>query len=288
MIDRHHMTWCPGCGNFAILKTAHEVLSELLPDPRSYVVVGGIGQAAKLPHYLSRCNAFSGLHGRATANAVGIRLANPKLRVILFSGDGDLLAEGGNHFLHAIRRNIGIACFLHDNQVYGLTRGQASPTAWSGMSTTVHTLGVAARPYDPLVMALAAGVRFAARTTVADLGHLRETLAETLRFGSGFALCQILQTCPSFNKERSVAWYKEHTTALDPGHDLADPDRALAAARSLPGGKIPLGVFYRSEATAYEQSHPALGPQTLVERGLAHRFTGQDLEELLSPEVSAP
>ena len=125
MIAKDKRTWCPGCGNFIILNVIDKILNTgYILDIKNTVVVSGIGQAAKMPHHLSPCNGFAGLHGRSIPNATGIKIANHKLDVILFSGDGDLLAEGGNHLIHAIRRNINITCFLHDNQVYGLTKGR--------------------------------------------------------------------------------------------------------------------------------------------------------------------
>lgn len=123
-----HPAWCPGCGNYPILKALEEVLEEKFPDRSKLVLVSGIGQAAKLPHYV-KANVFNGLHGRALPVATGIKLANHNLEVVVTSGDGDMYGEGGNHFVHALRRNIGVKAMVHDNQVYGLTKGQASPTS---------------------------------------------------------------------------------------------------------------------------------------------------------------
>jgi 2-oxoglutarate/2-oxoacid ferredoxin oxidoreductase subunit beta len=279
MRDLKNVTWCPGCGNFPIIKTAEAVLAEdLALSPREYVVVGGIGQAAKLPHYLSRSNGFSGLHGRSVPNAIGIKLANHELEVLLFSGDGDLLAEGGNHFLHAVRRNIGINLFLHDNQVYGLTKGQASPTAWQGMTTTINYGGVTSTPLDAMRLGLAAGAKFAARTSMSDMGHLRETMVEALRY-DGFSLVQIMQTCPSFNKERNIKWYRKNTSLLPENHDETDLEAALRATLDP---ALKLGIFYRVPGVPYEKSHPVLaGQDTLVNRGLEFKFTDEDLMGIL-------
>lgn len=273
------VTWCPGCGNFPIIKTAEAVLAEDLGlSPRDYVVVGGIGQAAKLPHYLSASNGFAGLHGRALPSATGIKLANHELQVLVFSGDGDLLAEGGNHFIHAIRRNIGLNLFLHDNQVYGLTKGQASPSAWQGMTTAINYAGVTSTPLDAMHLGLAAGARFAARTTMADIGHMREIMGEAIRY-DGFSLVQILQTCPSFNKERTIKWYRANTSMLPGSHDETDRD---AAMRATLDPEIKLGIFYRVPGVPYERSHPVLqGGKTLVQRGLDFQFSDEDLPGLL-------
>ncbi|MCX7965066.1 MAG: thiamine pyrophosphate-dependent enzyme, partial [Syntrophorhabdaceae bacterium] len=124
--------WCPGCGNYSILRALKETFVELDIKPHEFTIVSGIGQAGKLPHYL-RCNTFNGLHGRTLPVATGMRLANHKMTVIAVAGDGDCYGEGGNHLIHAIRRNIGVKLFVHDNQIYGLTKGQASPTSMEGM-----------------------------------------------------------------------------------------------------------------------------------------------------------
>jgi 2-oxoglutarate ferredoxin oxidoreductase subunit beta len=143
------IAWCPGCGNFPILKTLKEALTELGIDPTQLVMVSGIGQAAKMPHYL-KANFFNGLHGRALPPATAIKAANPKLTVIAESGDGDMYGEGGNHFIHCIRRNPNITNIVHDNMVYGLTKGQASPTSRRGFKTPVQVAGVILEPFNPL------------------------------------------------------------------------------------------------------------------------------------------
>jgi len=135
------VAWCPGCGNFPLLKIVKAALADLEIEPRNLVMVSGIGQAAKTPHYL-RCNVFNGLHGRALPPATAIKAANPALTVIAESGDGDMYGEGGNHFLHCIRRNPNITNIVHNNMVYGLTKGQASPTSRCGFTTPVQVAGV--------------------------------------------------------------------------------------------------------------------------------------------------
>lgn len=132
--------WCPGCGNFSILKAFNEAMAELGLNPHEFVIVSGIGQAGKFPHY-TRCNTFNGLHGRTLPVATGIKLANHKLKVFAVAGDGDCYGEGGNHLIHAIRRNIDVKLFIHNNQIYGLTKGQASPTSMKGMITKLSLLG---------------------------------------------------------------------------------------------------------------------------------------------------
>ncbi len=255
--------WCPGCGNFAILKTFEEALVELGIAPHRVAVVSGIGQAAKLPHY-TRCNAFNGLHGRALPVATGIRLANRELPVIVTTGDGDCYGEGGNHLLAAMRRNIGVTCFVHDNQIYGLTKGQPSPTSNEGTIAPVAPFGVIAERFDPLTLAVALDCGFAARGFAGEPEHLKALMKEAITH-RGFALLDILQPCVTFNKVNTYEWYRKRVYRLEPGYD--PEDRAAAFLRSLEwGDRIPLGVLYRNRRPAYEDRLPMLAEQPLVRR----------------------
>ncbi|HEX2967125.1 MAG TPA: thiamine pyrophosphate-dependent enzyme, partial [Syntrophorhabdaceae bacterium] len=164
--------WCPGCGNFGILRAFQGAMSELGVEPHELAVVSGIGQAGKFPHY-TRCNTFNGLHGRSIPVATGIKLSNSGLKVIAVGGDGDMYGEGGNHLIHAIRRNIGISAFVHDNQIYGLTKGQASPTTMEGFVTNIQPQGVLSEQLNPLAMAIALDCSFVARGYAGDHEHLK-------------------------------------------------------------------------------------------------------------------
>ena len=159
--------WCPGCGNFAILKVLDRAIEAAGVDRDKLVLVSGIGQAAKTPHY-TRANVFNGLHGRALPAATGIKLANHELEVVVTSGDGDMYGEGGNHLLHTLRRNIGVKMFVHNNQVYGLTKGQASPTSDPGFVTKIQTHGVVLAPVRPLALAIVEDCSFVARSFAGD------------------------------------------------------------------------------------------------------------------------
>src|SRR5512145_2066021 len=209
--------WCPGCGNFPILKTFNDAVAELGMEPHKFVLVSGIGQAAKLPHY-SRANTFNGLHGRALPVASGIRLANHTIPVIVTTGDGDCYGEGGNHLLAAMRRNLNIKLFVHDNQIYGLTKGQPSPTTGEGMVTRNVPLGVIAEQFNPMSLAVAMDCSFAARAFAGDTDHLKEMMKAALAH-KGFALLDILQPCVTFNKVNTYAWYRERVYRLGPEHD---------------------------------------------------------------------
>jgi len=235
------IAWCPGCGNFPILEAVKEALVGLNLDPLSVVMVSGIGQAAKLPHYLST-HFFNGLHGRALPVATAIRGANPNLTLIAESGDGDMYGEGGNHFLHAVRRNPNLTMIVHDNMVYGLTKGQASPTSQKGFQTPVQFHGVTSEPLNPVALAIALNASFVARAFAGDREGTRDILKAAISH-EGFSLVDILQPCVTFNKINTYTWFKEHSRVLPPSHDPGD--RKIAFARSLETNPIPLGILFR-------------------------------------------
>ncbi len=234
------IAWCPGCGNFGILNALKNVLAELKVAPEKLVIVSGIGQAAKIPHYI-RCNAFNGLHGRALPAAVGIKAVNPRLSVIAESGEGDMYGEGGNHFLAAIRRNPDITNIVHDNMVYGLTKGQASPTSQLGFVTPVQVKGVALEPFNPIAVAIALDASFVARAFIGDIDMTREIIKKALTH-RGYALVDIFQPCVSFNKTNTYKWFKDHTYYLEETYDPTD--RARAFEKAIDPGRFPLGVIY--------------------------------------------
>ena len=234
------IAWCPGCGNFPILKILKQSLAELQVEPTNLVLVSGIGQAAKIPHYF-KTNIFNGLHGRALPAATAIKAANPALVVIAESGDGDMYGEGGNHFLHTIRRNPDITNIVHKNMVYGLTKGQASPTSQIGFKTPVQVDGVFLEPFNPLAVAIALNAGFVARAFAGDIEQTREILKKAVTH-KGYALVDIFQPCPSFNKLNTYQWFKEHTYYLEDSHDRYDRNQAFNKAMETE--KLPLGIFY--------------------------------------------
>ena len=242
--------WCPGCGNFGILKTFKEAVVELGMEPHQFTIVSGIGQAAKFPHYL-KCNTFNGLHGRSLPVATGLKLANHEMTVIAVAGDGDCYGEGGNHLLHAIRRNIGIKLFVHDNQIYGLTKGQASPTSTEGIKTKNQPLGVFSEQLNPMALAIALDCSFVARGFSGDAEHLKGLIKEAMGH-KGFSLVDILQPCVTFNKVNTYEWYRQRVYHLE--DDYNPEDRAEAFRRSLEwGDRIPLGILFRNNRPAYEE-----------------------------------
>ncbi len=235
------IAWCPGCGNFGLRNTVLKAFAALKLDPTQLVMVSGIGQAAKSPQYYD-VSYFNGLHGRALTHATGIKAANPGLTVVVQSGDGDLFGEGGNHFIHAIRRNPDLTVIAHDNMVYGLTKGQAAPTSQRGMKTNVQVFGVAAEPLNPVALAIAMGATFVAQSVVGETALTQQLIEEAIGH-PGFALVNVFQSCPSFNKINNHKWFKENTARLGPDYDPSDRNAAFAKASERE--PWPLGLLYR-------------------------------------------
>jgi 2-oxoglutarate/2-oxoacid ferredoxin oxidoreductase subunit beta len=247
------MAWCPGCGNFGIRRSLMAALSELGLEREKVVMVSGIGQAAKIPQYINT-SFFNGLHGRALPPATAIKASNLQLTVIAEGGDGDMYGEGGNHFLHATRRNPDITLFVHDNMVYGLTKGQASPTSREGMVTPVQVTGVFEKPLNPLALAVALDVPFVARAFSADIEQTTEIMKRAI-LHRGFSLVDIFQPCASFNKLNTYAWFKENTYYLADDYDPAS--RGAAFEKTLEESPFPLGVIYVNETrTSFEENLP--------------------------------
>lgn len=270
--------WCPGCGNFAILRAFKEALAEGNIEPGKFCIVSGIGQAGKFPHYV-RCNTFNGLHGRSLPVATGVKLANHDMLVMAVGGDGDMYGEGGNHLMHAMRRNIGVKVFVHDNQIYGLTKGQASPTSMEGMATKVQPFGVLSGQFNPMAMAVALDCGFAARGYAGDHEHLKGLIGEAIRY-PGFSLVDILQPCVSFNKVNTYAWYSKRVYHVGDDYDPTDRDRAFAKALEW-GDRIPVGVIYRNDRRSFESRVPVLDEGALVDRELDWAALKKKLAETL-------
>lgn len=260
---KYETAWCPGCGNFGILNAMKQALVASDLSPHQVLFVSGIGQAAKAPHYLN-ANLFNGLHGRGLPVATGAKLANPSLRVIVESGDGCMYGEGGNHFLAAVRRNIGLAVIVHDNQVYGLTKGQASPTSDEGFVTKAQPEGVRMAPFNPVETAVALKANFVARSFAAQLDHLARMIREAIA-APGFALVDVLQPCVSFNKINTYDWYRERVRELPANYDPGDWAAAMTTAARW-GDEIPIGVLYRGDRPAYEERVLTLASGPLVGR----------------------
>ncbi len=258
--------WCPGCGNFGILQALKQALAAQNIPPEDVLIVSGIGQAAKTPFFL-RCNGFNGLHGRALPVATAAKIANHNLKIVLTMGDGDCYAEGGNHFLHAVRRNIDLTLLVHNNRVYGLTKGQASPTAEEGFVTRAQPFGVIAHALNSLAVALVLGAGFVARGYAGETNHLSELIQKGMSH-RGFSLIDILQPCVSFNHVNTREWYNERVYFLE-GDDYRTTDRMVALVKTQEWGeKIPLGVFFQDQdgAPSFTDQLPPLKKGTLLEQ----------------------
>lgn len=270
----YETAWCPGCGNHAILKAVKQAFAGMGLAPHEVLLVSGIGQAAKLPQYL-RCNMFNGLHGRALPAATGARLANPGLKVFAVSGDGCTYGEGGNHFLAALRRNPDITLLAHDNQIYGLTKGQASPTTTFGQKTKAQPAGQPSAPLNPVALAVAMRVSFVARAFSGEAEHLVEMITQAANT-PGFALVDVLQPCVSFNKVNTFGWYKERCYKLDKEHDPTDWGAAMRLADEF-GERIPLGVIWQGDREPFEAAASGKAATALA----THRPDSARLEQLL-------
>lgn len=251
----YETAWCPGCGNFSILDCLKTALEELGKDPHEVLMVAGIGQAAKTPQYIS-ANSFCGLHGRSLPAAVAAKIANEKLTVIVDSGDGDSYGEGGNHFLHNIRRNVNITHFVHDNQIYGLTKGQASPTSMLGMVTDVQVNGNINEPINPMLVAIATGAGFVARGFSGRKSHLVSIMKQAIEY-DGYAIIDILQPCVSFNKINTFSYYNQRVYELDKDYDCFNKMAAFEKAMEVED-KIPIGILYQEEKKSFHQKNSVL------------------------------
>ena len=249
--------WCPGCGNFAILKSLKQALAELDLPPERLLICSGIGQAPKLPHYLN-CNCFNGLHGREVASATGAKLAATDMTVLVHAGDGGALGEGGNHFISAIRRNIDITLVIHDNHIYGLTKGQASPTTEQGTHQKLQPRGLMVRPMDHLSLAVSQEASFVAQSTAAKPEHLTAMLKLAIEH-KGFSLVNVLQPCVTWDKVHTYQYYNDHCRELPAGYDATDRQAAMGVTLN-PGDHIPIGLIYTNQRPAYDSL--ALAQQT--------------------------
>ena len=236
--------WCPGCPNFGILNALKKALVDLDRKPHEICLVSGIGQAAKLPHYLN-CNFFNGLHGRALPVAQGIHAANPRLTTIVTTGDGDCYGEGGNHFLHALRRNPDITVVVHNNQFYALTKGQASPTTKQGEKRSLQLQGVEMTPLNMPAVAIVHDCTFVARGFAGDIGHLSELLVKAIRH-PGLSLVEVVQPCITWGR-RPLSWYKARVDRIGDDYDPGNVQSALKKTMESTE-RISIGILYQSAA----------------------------------------
>jgi len=255
-------TWCPGCGNFAILMTVKQALVDLGLRREEVVAVTGIGCHGKFTDYIN-VNGIHTIHGRVLPAATGIKLANHSLTVLGFAGDGDAFNIGLGHFVHAARRNVDMTYVIHDNLIYGLTTGQTSPTSKKGFVTKTSPRGSFENGVNPITQALTGDATFVARTFAGEPKHMTEVLKKAIQH-EGFALVDVLQPCVTWNRVNTYQFYKERVYKLeDEGHDAGDFKSAYEKALEW-GDRIPIGVFYQERRPPYRESFPVVKEGPLV------------------------
>lgn len=237
--------WCPGCGDYHVLMSLTKSLAELGTPPEDIAVISGIGCSSRIPAY-TNCYGFHGVHGRSLALATGLKVARPDLTVLAMSGDGDGFSIGGNHFLHACRRNIDITYVVMDNRVYGMTKGQPSPTTEPDWDSAMSPGGTGTRPFHPLVIALASGANFVAREFSGDIKSTTRTLVEAVRH-PGFSFVEILSPCVTFRPDERGWKDTVHKAPVEPTDDAA-----RAARRIMTDDGMNVGILYRGNRRPYQ------------------------------------
>jgi 2-oxoglutarate ferredoxin oxidoreductase subunit beta len=274
-------TWCPGCGDFGILTAFKQAVAALELDLEQTALVTGIGCSSKIAQYVNLYRIET-LHGRTLPVATGLKLANHNLNVIVAGGDGDGMGLGMGHFIHTARRNLNLAYFIHNNQVYALTKGQSSPTSDIGMLTkfTPPPLGNTERPINIVQLALSVGATFVARSFAGDIPHLAGLMAAAIRH-PGFAVLDILQPCVSFNHLNTYQWYRQRIQPVEKmaDYDITNVAQALKLA-GLWGDVIPVGLFYQEVRSSFSDSLPQLTKDTLIAQKANDRDISPLMEEL--------
>lgn len=262
-----HPTWCSGCGDFGIWSALKLALAEVKAKPHELVVVFGIGCAGNGAN-LIKAYGFHGLHGRALPLAVGVAVANHALKVIVVGGDGDGYGEGLNHFIQTIRMNPNITYLVHNNSLYSLTKGQASPTSLRGMITDSTPGGVIDQPLNPLALAIAADCGYVARGFAGDIPHLQGLIVGALRH-RGFSYIDVLQPCVTFNHLNTYAWFYQRVKKLETAkHNPGQRSAAWAQATSIDDNldHLPIGLFYQANKPTYQGQLVALKSKPLVKQ----------------------
>ncbi len=254
-----HPIWCPGCGDYGVLAGLERALALHGRLPHDVALISGIGCSSRLPAY-TNCYGFHGVHGRALAFATGLKLARPDLEVITVGGDGDGYSIGGNHFIRACRRNVDMLYIVMDNRVYGMTKGQPSPTTEPDWDSEIAPGGIGLRPFNPLAVAIASGANFVARGFAGQPDHLAELIVEGIRW-PGFAFIEVLSPCITFRPEQ-FDWKAK--VRLDAATIVID--RAAAIASTLGGDGFSLGIVFKGERAAVTKPGQTMSPLTDVER----------------------
>jgi 2-oxoglutarate/2-oxoacid ferredoxin oxidoreductase subunit beta len=269
-------TWCPGCGDYAIWAAMKQAFVELNLAPHRFVIVFGIGCSGNMANFV-HAYGFHGLHGRPVPVAEGIKIANHKLPVIVVAGDGDSYGEGLNHLLHAARGNQDLTMVVHDNQVYGLTTGQTSPTSEHKTKTHSTPDGVIEEPVNPLGLTILQGASFVARAFAGDIPYLTDIFKQAIAH-KGFSLVDIFQPCVTFNKTNTYDWFREKIYKLDNKNHNKD-DKKAALDKALESDKLPIGVFYQHRRPTYQEEIATLKKGTLLEQ--QEKLTSVDISKAM-------
>jgi 2-oxoglutarate ferredoxin oxidoreductase subunit beta len=279
LTTKERPTWCPGCGNWGILTALKKAIAELNLPKHEVVVVAGIGCSGHLPQWINTFG-FHSLHGRSLPVAQAIKLANHELNVIAVGGDGDGYGIGTGHFIHAMRRNVDITYIVHDNQIYGLTTGQASPTSEKGFKSKSTPHGLIEPPVNPISLALAADCSFVARGFAGDVPHLVKLITQAVRH-KGFALIDVLQPCITFNYLNTFEYFYRRVYKLEEDKSYDPTNKVEAFKRSLEwGDRIPIGLFYKEDRKTYEDELPQLSKAPLVKQKIESINIDNLLEEM--------
>ena len=276
--------WCPGCGDFGVLAALQKALVELQIQPYNVVTISGIGCSSNLPGYISTYGMHT-LHGRALAVATGVKMANHDLTVVVTGGDGDGFGIGGNHFIHTMRRNVDLLYLAMDNQIYGLTTGQVSPTSRLGMKTKSTPFGSVEGPINPISLALSAGATFIARGFSGDQKHLTDLIKQGLEH-KGFSFIDVFSPCVTYNHDNTYPWFKQRVKKLEDDASYDSSNWMMACERSqIWGEESPIGKFFHStDRPSLDQAEPVLdtgGPLALRELGIPANITREFVTELM-------
>jgi 2-oxoglutarate ferredoxin oxidoreductase subunit beta len=278
-----HPDWCPGCGDFSVLSALQTALFELGLNPHQVLVISGIGCSSNLPGYINTYGMHT-LHGRSLAVATGAKLGNHELKVICTGGDGDGYGIGGNHFMHTMRRNIDLTYIVMDNQIYGLTTGQVSPTSIKGMKTKSTPYGSVENPINPIPLAIVGGATYVARGFSGQQRHLADLLKGAIMH-KGFALVDVFSPCVTYNKDNTYQWFNPRVKKLeDQNHDPSNFEAAIHKGYQW-GEEIPIGLFWkRTDLPSLEEQEPVLsegGPLAFRPLGISDEQASALVRELL-------
>ncbi|HEX7157617.1 MAG TPA: 2-oxoacid:ferredoxin oxidoreductase subunit beta [Edaphobacter sp.] len=275
--------WCPGCGDYGVLAAVEKALVELQIPKHEVVTISGIGCSSNFPGFIDTYGMHT-LHGRSLAVATGMKLANHAMTVLVTGGDGDGFGIGGNHFTHTMRRNVDLTYIVMDNQIYGLTTGQTSPTSRIGMKTKSMPFGNIEAPINPISLALAAGATFVARGFSADQKHLTELVKKGIEH-KGFSFIDVFSPCVTYNKDNTFQWFRPRVKKLEDNPEYDHTDWQAAMEKSLLwGDEIPIGLFFeRTDVPTLHDAEPVLksGPLTHQDIRLPADIAKSFIDELM-------